>query len=238
MPSHSALEKLRERLGCLEETERRFARTIPVADEVNGWMPHGGLPAGCIHEVKGTSVASALAFSAVLATRIAGDQGNIVYIAADRSLHPLGLLPYGMRLDRLLIVCVRRSQDLGWAVMEALRCSQVSAVMTVLDGVDLTGSRRLQLAAESSGATGFLLGHAASAPIASPITRWKVSSKAGKPGQRFDEPAWTLDLLYCRGGRPGSWSIEWRNQRLSTMFGSSATQAPLAKQTRPEALAG
>jgi protein ImuA len=230
--SHPALEKLRERLACLEETQRRFSRIIPVADAVDRWMPHGGLSVGCIHEVKGASLASAIAFSSILSARIAGDQGNIVYIAPDRSLHPLGVLPYGMRLDQLLLVSVRRSQDLSWAVMEALRCSQVSAVMAVLDGADLTASRRLQLAAEGSGATGFLLGHATSAPIAAPITRWKVTSHVGKPGQRFNEPAWTLDLLYCRGCRPGSWTIEWRNQRLSTSFNQLATQ------TTREALAG
>ena len=230
--SHPALEKLRERLGCLEEIQRRFSRTIPVADAVDCQMPYGGLPVGCIHEVKGASLAGALAFSSILSARIAGDQGAIVYIAPDRSLNPLGLLPYGIRLDQFLLVSVRRSQDLAWAVMEALRCSQVSAVMTVLDGADLTASRRLQLVAESSGVTGFLLGHVSSAPIAAPITRWKVSSDVGKPGQRFDEPTWTLDLRYCRGGRPGSWIIEWRNQRLSTLFNQ------LAQQTRREALAG
>jgi protein ImuA len=232
MSSHPVLEKLRERLGCLEETQRRFSRTIPVADAVDRWMPHGGLPAGCIHEVKGASLTSALAFSAILSARLAGEQGKIVYIAPGRSLHPLGFLPYGMRLDQFLLVSARRSQDLAWAMMEALRCPQVSAVMTVLDGVDLTDSRRLQLAAESSGATGFLLGDATSAPVAAPITRWKISSNMGKPGQRFDEPSWKVDLLYCRGGRPASWSIEWRNQRLSTAFN------PLATQTTREALAG
>ena len=35
-------------------------------------MPHKGLPAGCIHEVKGASLASALAFSAILSMRSAG----------------------------------------------------------------------------------------------------------------------------------------------------------------------
>jgi protein ImuA len=232
MPPQAVFEKLRDQLGCLEETQRRFSRTIPVADAVDHWMPHGGLPAGCIHEVKGASLASALAFSAILAARIAGEQGNIVYIAPDRSLHPLGLLPYGIRLDKVLLVSIRRSQDLAWAVMEALRCTQVSTVLTVLDGLNLTESRRLQLAAENSGATAFLLGHATSAPIAAPITRWKVTSYAGKPGQGFDEPQWVLDLLYCRGGRPGSWSIEWRDRRLSAGFNLLATQ------TTRKALAG
>ncbi len=232
MSPNPVVEKLRERLGRLEETQRRFSRTISVADAVDRLMPYGGLPAGCIHEVKGASLAGALAFSSILSARIAGEQGKIVYIAPDRSLHPLGLLPYGLRLDQFLLVSVRRSQDLAWAVMEALRCSQVSSVMAVLGGADLTASRRLQLAAESSGATGFLVGHATSAPIASPITRWKISPGVGKPGQRFDEPAWTLDLLYCRGGRPGSWTIAWRNQRLNAFFNQLATQ------TMSEALAG
>lgn len=236
MPTDPVFKKLRERLNCLEETQRRFSRTVSVADAVDRWMPHGGLPAGCIHEVKGATLASALAFSSTLAARIAGDlitgeQGNILYIAPDRSLHPLGLLPYGIKLDQFLLISVRRSQ-LSWAVMEALRCSQVSAVMAVLAGADLTASRRLQLAAESSGVTGFLLGPVSSAPIAAPITRWRVSPYVGRPGQRFDEPAWTLDLLYCRGGRPGSWTIEWRNERLSTFF------TKVAAQTTREALAG
>lgn len=230
MPTHPAFDKLR--LGCLEETQRRFSRTIPITDAIDQWMPQGGLPAGCIHEVKGASFASALAFSSVLSARIAGEQGNIVYIAPDRSLHPLGLLPYGISLDHFLLVFARRSQDLAWAVMEALRCPQVSAVIAVLDGVGLTDSRRLQLAAEGSGVTGFLLGHVSSAPIAAPITRWRVLSHLGKPGQRFNEPIWALDLLYCRGGRPGSWTLEWRNQRLNTLFNQLATQ------TKREALAG
>jgi protein ImuA len=224
MSFHPALEQLREQLDSLEETQQRFSRTIPIADAVNRWMPHGGLPAGCIHEVKGNSLAAALAFSAVLSARLAGDHGNIVYIAPSRRLHPLGLLPYGMRLDQLLVVSARRSQDLTWAVMEALRCPQVHAVMAVLESLDLTSSRRLQLAAEKSGATGFLLGQASSKSIAAPITRWKISSRVGKPGQRFNEPSWMLDLAYCRGGRPGNWTLEWRDQRLHVLLDTPAVQ--------------
>jgi protein ImuA len=101
--------------------------------------------------------------------------------------------------------------------MEAMRCSQVSAVLASIGGLDLTESRRLQLAAETSGATGFLFGHAASAPIAAPISRWKISSPSEKLPQRFDQPVWSLDLLYCRGGRPGNWTLEWNEGQLSTL---------------------
>jgi protein ImuA len=227
-----AVENLRQRISSLEETQRRFSRTISVADAVDRWLPHGGLSAGCIHEVKGISLANAIAFSAILSSRLTGDQGNVLYIAPDRSLHPLGLLPYGLNLDRLLHVSTRRSPDLVWTVMEALRCPQVSAVIALISGLDLTESRRLQLAAEASGTTGFFLGHAASSPIASPVTRWRVSAVVDKADRRFDEPVWALDLLYCRGGRPGSWTLEWRDQKLN------ALPAQPAKQAAREALAG
>ena len=117
-------------------------------------------------------------------------------------------------------------RDIAWAVMEALRCSQVSAVIALLDGLDLTASRRLQLAAENSGATGFFLGNSASTPVAAPITRWKISPLPGKPGQRFDETVWNLDLLYCRGGRPGTWRIEWKNQELAAAVTSASSAQP------------
>lgn len=232
MLANPVLDKLRQRIHSLEETQRRFACTIPVSGVVDRWLPHGGLAAGCIHEVKGSNLANAIAFSAILSTRLAGVQGNILYIAPDRSLHPLGLLPYGVKLDQFLHVCAKRPQDLAWTVMEALRCSQVSSVIALLSGLDLTESRRLQLAAEASGATAFLLGHSASAPIASPITRWKISSVTGKSGQGFDQPLWELDLLYCRGGRPGKWILEWRDQKLNSVLAQPLQQ--IARQ----ALAG
>lgn len=226
------LEKLRQRIACLEEPQNRFLRTIPIADAVDKWLPPGGLPIGCIHEVKGTSLASAIAFASVLSSRLAGDQGHILYIAPDRSLHPLGLLPYQVKLDRFLHVSTKRSQDLAWAVLEALRCPQVSSVIALIGGLSQTDSRRLQLATETSGATGFLLGHEASPPIASASTRWKISPVTCTSGQKFDEPLWELDLLYCRGGHPGKWIVEWNGQKLNSIL------AQPVQLTARKALAG
>ena len=232
MTANSIIDTLRQRINCLEETQRRFSRTIPVAETIDRWLPQGGLPAGCIHEVKGASLAHAIAFSAALSSRIAREEGNVLYIAPDRSLHPLGLLPYGVNLAQLLHISPKRSQDLAWTVMEALRCPEVSSVIALLNGLNLTESRRLQLAAEASGATGFFFGLANSAPIASPFTRWRISSVSGKSTEKFDEPVWAIDLLYCRGGRPGRWVLKWRGQTLNSIH----TQP--VKRSAPEALAG
>jgi protein ImuA len=232
MSANPVLEKLRQRVIHLEDIRHRFSRTISVADTVDRWLPFGGLPTGCIHEVKGTTLASATAFCAILAARIARDHGSILYIAPDRSLCPPGLLPYGMKLDQILHVTARHRQNRIWALMEALRCSQVSAVVALVDELDLTESRRLQLAAEATGVTGFLLGSAQATSIASPITRWKVHSTKADSARPFDEPVWKLDLLYCRSGRPGNWTLEWRTHELRTIL----TQ-PL-QQAQPEAMAG
>jgi protein ImuA len=124
-------------------------------------------------------------------------------------------VPYGVKLDQILYVSAKRT-NLIWAVMESLRCSQVSSVVALVDDLDLTESRRLQLAAATSGATGFLVGGATARSIAAPVTRWKISSVSGGAGRRFDEPVWALDLLYCRGGRPGKWTLVWRSPKLHT----------------------
>ncbi|HEX4748322.1 MAG TPA: hypothetical protein VH302_02165 [Bryobacteraceae bacterium] len=216
--SKHVLADLREKIDTLEGAPRRFGRTISICDVVDAVLPGRGLPLGCIHEIKGNP-ANVIAFAGLLSTRIPR-HGSVLFIEPNRTLFPLGLLPYGVDLTRWIHVRARKPKDLVWTVLEGLRCPQVTAVLAVIAKADLTFSRRLQLAAESSGATGFLFGNMASA-----ITRWQVS-----PVSNF---GWSLELLYCRGGRPGSWHVGWRNGQLIEL--SRAMQRELAAET---ALAG
>lgn len=206
---------LRREVSRLEETQRRFASTISISEAIDSWLPNGGLPVGCVHEVKGSSLACAIAFSALLSARLS-EKKTILYAAPDESFHPLGLLPYGVKLDQLIHVHARRSQDLSWTVLEALRCPQVGAVLAVMEAKDLTVCRRLQIGAENSGATGFLLGNNTSAEVASAVTRWRISPRHGHQERGFEEAFWTIELIYCRGGRPAKWVTTCRNQRLET----------------------
>ena len=223
------LAGLREKIHGLEETQRRFTCTIPVSVAIDEALPYKGLPLGCVHEVKGTSLASAIAFAFLLSARIPA-QGSILYVAPDRSFYPLGVLPYGVRLDRCIHVSAQRSKDLVWTVLEALRCSRVSAVLAVVKNADLTLCRRFQLAAEGSGATGFLLGDTASTSIASVITRWRVSPVHivnSLSRQVFNETSWSLELQYCRGGYPKNWTVTWRDNKLEVLssFSETATKS-------------
>lgn len=206
---------LRVRVEPLVSMERRFARTVSVSDEIDSVLPFHGLPLGCVHEAQSRGLAGGIAFASMLAARIPAPSRQMVYVAPDSSFHPLGLLSYGVPPKRWIHVATRNSLDLAWTVLEALRCPQVSAVLAVVKSADLTLCRRFQLAAEGSGATGFLLTDAASKPaIASVITRWQIASIPAPAGATFGEPYWAVDLAYCRGGRPAQWTVVWREGRL------------------------
>jgi protein ImuA len=223
-PFEAVLSDLREKIGALEGAPRRFGRTVSLCQGIDEALPGRGLPLGCVHELKGNP-GTAIAFAGLLSARISRP-GAVLYIEPARSLYPLGLLPYGVNLQHWVHVRARRQRDLVWTVLEALRCPQVNAVLANLQSADLTFSRRLQLAAESSGATGFLFGNLASA-----ITRWRIS-----PGRNS---AWSLDLLYCRGGRPGNWQVAWRNGQLETIdLPARPMQRELAAVASAQALPG
>jgi protein ImuA len=217
VPQAAILAQLREKLDRLEGTQRRSAHIAPLCDVINDALPYKGLPLGCVHEVRGTGLASAIAFASLLSGQIS-QRGPILYAAPDCSFYPLGLPLSSVRPEQWIHVSARRPKDLAWTVLEAIRCSRVKAVLAVMTSADLTFCRRLQLAAENSGATGFLLHHAAaSASIASAITRWQVSSVKGPAGRGIGEAFWKLELLYCRGGRPGKWMVTWRNNTLEAL---------------------
>jgi protein ImuA len=221
-PDRAAL--LRARVEPLVSLERRFARTVSVSDEIDSVLPFHGLPLGCVHELQSRGLACGIAFASLLAARIPAPRGRMVYVAPDSSFHPLGLLSYGVPPKRWIHVATRNSLDLAWTVLEALRCPQVSAVLAVVKSADLTLCRRFQLAAEGSGATGFLLTDATSKPgpsVASVITRWQISSIMAPPESAFGEPCWKIELSYCRGGRPGLWRAVWRNGLLKPLEPSS-----------------
>ena len=213
MPDQKAA--LRARVESLVSMERRLARTVSVSDEIDSGLPFHGLPLGCVHEVQSRGLASGIAFASGLSARISASGGKLVYVAPNSSFHPLGLLLYGVQPEQWIHVAPQNSLDLAWTVLEALRCPQVSAVLAVVKVADLTLCRRWQLAAERSGATGFLLTDMASKPaIASVITRWQITSIPAPAGATFGEPYWDIDLTYCRSGHPGQWTTVWREGRL------------------------
>ncbi len=109
---------------------------------------------------------------------------------------------------------------------EALRCTGLGAVVAELSALDLTQSRRLQLAAEKSGIPALVIRRGGRADqlrlmAAQPIAagpRWRIGPAPSVGVAAFPHPAlpgparWQIELWRCRGGRPGvGW---WRNMMM------------------------
>jgi len=158
------LADLRARIRRIEGAGGEGGRTLPFGiDSVDGHLPDGGLPLGCLHAVAAEDPGAGTGFTAALLARLATPKRPALWILRGRDLYAPGLAAYGLTPDRLVAVRAVRPVDALWAMEEALRCSTLSAVLGELAGLDLTASRRLQLAAESSGVTGFLLDASAGA---------------------------------------------------------------------------
>jgi protein ImuA len=170
---------------------------IPALDHA---LPENGLPLACIHEVYGEADdnTAARGFLATLLARL--PPGPVIWIGIVPDLYMPGLQPFGIGPADLVHVEVRCSRDGLWAMEEALRWPGLRAVVAELDSFDLTATRRLQLAAECSGVTGFLLSWKLQG-LTSGVTRWHIRPAPGE--------AWQIDLLRCKGGNTAS--AIWRH---------------------------
>lgn len=205
--------------------------------EIDNFLPWGGLPRACLHEIGAgdTSIAAA-GFCARLLARLATKGGVVAWCGRTRGLYGPGLAAFGIDPARLIVVRARRNIDVFWAMEEGLRSTALTAVLGEIDSATPIALRRLQLAAEESDVTAVLLHPDRSIGIASPaVTRWKVSSissqmAADAPGNdriNLVRPCWHVELQRCKGGifgpqtarqpsktlgGPIAWYLEWRDE--------------------------
>jgi protein ImuA len=243
MSRAASLAAARARVAALQG-RGAFARAVlPLGDPaLDAAFPAGGLPLGCWHEVAGAGMetetaAAPGAFAAALASPLAG-RGAVVWVMRRDDLHAPGLAGLGFPAHRLIQVKAPDEAQALAAMEDALASAGVAAVIGEAAAPDLTAGRRLQLACERRGATGFLIrrrpfgagaragGRAegglgpASAPGSSSgsaaATRWTVAAAPSQPPRLasgleapgLGPPRWHVDLDHCRGGRPGSWILE------------------------------
>ncbi len=213
----TVLAALRARVARLEGLGRARHGTEPVPVAPGIPLPGGGLARAAMHEVAAISPGAAAAFCAVLLAR---SGGTVLWIASGGSeglqAWPPGLARCGLSPANLVLVRAERWADALWAMEEALRCPAVTgALLAVEDAarLDLTATRRLQLAAETGGALGLLLRPDAPNPDPSAAaSHWRVGPlPSGGGGHGLEDPRWQLELLRARGGRPGGpWAVTWR----------------------------
>jgi len=256
----ATLSRLRRQIAALEgngegdgESRSVISFGLPAVD---AHLPAGGLAGGCVHEIAGGSGSdsgggSATAFAAALAGRAQRlHRPPVVWIAPRigqrESLYGPGLAAFGLDPAALIVVRVPAHGRAGaaqalWAMEEALRTPAVGAVCAEIDAIDLTASRRLQLAAESGGTFGLLLcGTTVNAvPPTASITRWRIAAAPSAPAWPVSLPGatrWQVELLRARGGKPHHWLLEWHHDPdCETAGGFALAAAPGDRPAVPPA---
>jgi len=214
------LDTLRARIGAIEQRGPTIGDVLPLGvEEIDAALPWGGLPLGGLHEVVGGNDGAAAGFCAMVLGRLSakgedGGRGVALWclgpaLSEAGDLYGPGLAACGLDPDRLIVARARRETDVLWAMEEGLRCVRLAAVLGETRA-DLTASRRLQLAAETTRTTAFLLrrGRAGAGPTTA-LTRWRLTSAPSVSGYRV---RWRAELMRCRGGRHGEWTIEWNDE--------------------------
>lgn len=221
---------LKARIARLERDSGRAPwGAVPFGDaRIDGRLPLGGLQLGHWHEIGGDglereSPAAVTGFAAGLAARVARS-GMVIWALRRDDAHAPGLQSFGLDPARVIFVRVDSDADVLSVQEDALRTRGVAAVLGELEKIDLTEGRRLQLACERFGATGFVLrrtlfGTRRNAPrvqAASAATRWRIApahSASDQPG--LGAPRLAVRLERVRGGRPGAWILETQHETAS-----------------------
>ena len=182
----------------------------------------GGLALGALHEIAAADFrAVPAAWGYLLALMACVDRKGVVVWplvpgGAFGVPYARGLKSFGLDPRDFLMVRCRHERDAAWTMEEALRAGVGAVVGARTRGMDLTASRRLQLAAQHSGTPIFLLRGHDDRQQSAAVSRWRVSAMRGARDRfgLFGEPRWRVTLDYAKGGRTGEWVVEWDYETL------------------------
>lgn len=185
----------------------------------------GGMVRGRVHEVFAVDAAdasSATGFVAMLALLFGG---GVVWLREEASqqrhgLNVLGLAEIGLDPARLILGLPPDPLALLCAAADVARCPGVGVAVVEIwrdpRVLDLTATRRLALAAETSGVTVLLLRIAGVPAPSAAQTRWVVQSASSLPleANAPGRPAFDIALVRQRGRPAGlDWRVEWDRDR-------------------------
>lgn len=202
-------------------------------------MSGGGLKSGALHEVAAAAyrdMGAATGFAAALVACVMKQSAlPVLWCETARPPFDMGRLygpgigAFGIDPARFLFVEPPSDTDCLWVMEEALRARAFAAVIGEVDGrssaLDLSTTRRLQLAAEETQTPVLLFtGHGKQGASVA-VTRWQIASAGSE--NSFDvrssekspgRPRWSASLTRCRGGKPGRWLIEWNGEAADFSF--------------------
>jgi protein ImuA len=196
------LHRLRLQIQEQQQCGNRRAAEIVTSGfaALDDILPAGGLRRGTLVEWLAEERGGGTCLLALTAAvHTCRERTPLVVVDRRRWFNPLPALALGVSSADLVVVHPRSVQDETWTLDQALRCRAVGAVIAWPERLDGHTFRRLQLAAEASGAIGTLVRPAAARADPSwADVRLVVRPGAASKGWRLD-----VELIHCCSGRQG-----------------------------------
>ena len=244
MGSSPAIDLLRAKIRCLEAAERCLAGVLPFGlQEMDACLPGGGITLGALHEIGGAGNGALHGAAAALFAGgiMARTQGQILWCQRDADLFAPGLAAAGLEPDRVIHVEAGNEQAVLACFEEGLRHGGLAGVVAEIGRLPMTSSRRLQLAAESTGTLGIALRRwrrqSDTVDFGQPtaaVTRWRISvlPSAPLPVPGIGRPRWLLELIRCRGGECADFEVEGLHDAGRLAFSPGMANRPAATRKR------
>ena len=238
MPS-PVIDQLRQRIERLEAPRRRRDALSFGLDPIDRVLPDGGLAFGALHEVAGggngaVNGAAAPLFTAGVAART---RGKVLWCLTRPDLFVPAVAQAGLSSSRVIYVECGDDKTVLGCFEEGLRHKGLGAVIAEVARLSMTASRRLQLAAESSGAIGIAIRRwrrqTEAADFGQPtaaVTRWRVTALPSEalpvPGIR--RARWQVELIRCRAGESADFVVEACDAKGRLALPSDLVDRPMA----------
>lgn len=196
---------------------------------------------GALHEVAGggngaLDGAAAALFSAGIAARTAG---KVLWCVTRPDLFAPALAQAGLHPDRVIYVEAGDEKSVLACFEEGLRHRGLGAVVAEVARLSMTASRRLQLAAETSGAIGIAIRRwrrmADTVDFGQPsasVTRWRVSvlPSTPLPVPGVGRARWHIELIRARGGESAEFEVEACDAKGHIALPSAVVDRPHQKE--------
>ena len=217
--NNGIVSELRERIQHLEGGHARVRTVLPFGvPNMDAHLPGGGLAFGALHEVAGggADAVHGAAASLFVAGIVARTSGKVLWCLTRPDLFAPALAQAGLHPDRVIYVEADKEQDVLASFEEGLRFGGLGAVVAELVRLPMAASRRLQLAAESSGTIGFALRRwrrpTEAADFGMPTaatTRWRISVLPSEPlpVPGIGRARWLAELIRARAGEAAEFQI-------------------------------
>jgi protein ImuA len=183
-------------------------------ESIDEALPGGGLALGAVHEFsdggpRGHYGSCAALFTAGILARL---KGPVLWCLHSRDLFAPALARVGLHPDRIIFCETWNDAEILPSMEEGLRMRGLAGVVGELSRMPLTPSRRLQLAAETSGVPCLIIRRSAEhiSENNAATTRWRISPAPSMEMSpfRMGRPLWHVELTRCRGASGKSWTLE------------------------------